>query len=207
MRIGLYFGTYNPIHVGHLVIANYMAEHPDLDQVWLVVSPQNPLKDRSSLLKDFHRLALVKEGIENNPKLKSCDIEFALPKPSYTITTLTHLQQKYPNDEFALIMGEDNLRTFHKWYNYEKILKYHKIFVYPRALTIQEQEEKDSGNTKMRMDQQIMEHKNILYCADAPVMKVSSSYIRKCIAEGKDVQYLLTEPVFKYVTEMHFYKG
>ena len=206
MRIGLYFGTYNPIHVGHLVIANYMAEHDDLDQVWLVVSPQNPLKERSSLLKDFHRLALVREGIENNPKLKSCDIEFNLPKPSYTITTLTHLHQKYPEHEFAIIMGEDNLRTFHKWYNYEKILKYHKIFVYPRALTLQEQEDNESQHCIPKEIEKYKELPNVIYCEDAPVMKVSSSYIRKCISEGKDVQYLLTEPVFKYVSEMHFYK-
>jgi nicotinate-nucleotide adenylyltransferase len=118
MKIGLYFGTFNPIHVGHLVIANFMAEYTDLDQVWLVVTPQNPLKDKSTLLADFHRLALVKVAIDDNPKLRASDIEFNLPKPSYTITTLTYLRENYPSDSFSLIMGEDNLRTFHKWFNH-----------------------------------------------------------------------------------------
>ena len=119
MKIGLYFGTFNPIHVGHLVIANYMADYTDLDQVWLVVSPQNPLKVKSSLLADYHRLAIVQEAVEDNPKLKASDIEFHLNKPSYTSATLAHLKEKYPNYEFSLIMGEDNLRTLHKWYKGE----------------------------------------------------------------------------------------
>ena len=122
MKIGLYFGTFNPIHVGHLVIANYMADYTDLDQVWLVVSPQNPLKVKSSLLPDFHRLAIVKAAIDDNPKLRASDIEFKLSKPSYTATTLTYLAEKYPENKFSLIMGEDNLRTLHKWFNHEVIL-------------------------------------------------------------------------------------
>lgn len=139
MKIGLYFGTFNPIHVGHLVIANYMAEYTDLDQVWMVVTPQNPLKDKSTLLADFHRLALVKVAIDDNTKLRASDIEFNLPKPSYTMTTLTYLKEKHPNYSFALIMGEDNLRTFHKWFNHEVILKNHSFYVYPRVLTEQEE--------------------------------------------------------------------
>ena len=118
-----------------------MAEYTDLDQVWLVVSPQNPLKNKASLLPDFHRLSLVKEAIDDNNKLKPCDIEFSLSKPSYTVTTLTYLMEKYPKEEFSIIMGEDNLRSLHKWFNHEVILKNHNIYVYPRVLTIQEEQE------------------------------------------------------------------
>jgi nicotinate-nucleotide adenylyltransferase len=203
MKIGLYFGTFNPIHVGHMIIANYMADHTDLDQVWLVVSPQNPLKQKKSLLEDFHRLALVRVAIEDNSKLRASDIEFALPKPSYTTTTLAYLKEKYPNDEFALIMGEDNLRTLHKWYNYEQILENHQIFVYPRAITMQEEDELDESGS---FDNKNIEHSNIVKCDDVPVMKVSSSYIRKAIRDNKDVRYLLTEPVHKYLDEMNFYR-
>lgn len=204
MKIGLYFGTFNPIHVGHLVIANFMAEYTDLDQVWLVVTPQNPLKDKSTLLADFHRLALVKVAIDDNPKLRASDIEFNLPKPSYTITTLTYLREKYPNDSFSLIMGEDNLRTFHKWFNHEVIMEKHKIYVYPRVLTMQEELEVVAMSAELINDYK--SHQNVEFCEDAPVMKVSSSFIRQSIKEGKDVRYLLTEPVRRYVDEMNFYK-
>ena len=137
-KVGLYFGTFNPIHVGHLIIANYMVDFTELDEVWFVVSPQNPLKDKKSLLKDYHRLALVQEAIVDNDKLHASDIEFSLPKPSYTSDTLAYLHEKHPDLEFSLIMGEDNLRTFHKWKNYESILQNNKIIVYPRVLTEQE---------------------------------------------------------------------
>ena len=204
MKVGLYFGTFNPIHVGHLVIANFMAEYTDLDQVWLVVTPQNPLKDKSTLLADFHRLALVKVAIDDNTKLRASDIEFNLPKPSYTITTLTYLREKYPNDSFSLIMGEDNLRTFHKWFNHEVIMEKHKIYVYPRVLTMQEELEVVAMSADLINDYK--SHQNVEFCEDAPVMKVSSSFIRQSIKEGKDVRYLLTEPVRRYVDEMNFYK-
>lgn len=204
MKVGLYFGTFNPIHVGHLVIANYMAEYTDLDQVWMVVSPQNPLKKKSSLLADFHRLAIVKAAIEDNSKLKASDIEFKLAKPSYTVTTLTYLAEKYPDHEFSLIMGEDNLRTLHKWFNYEAILKNHQFYVYPRVLT--EQEEDEVEQIGSRPDNLFRELPNVHICNEAPVMKVSASFVRNAIKEGKDVRYLLTEPVRKYIDEMNFYK-
>ncbi len=204
MKIGLYFGTFNPIHVGHLVIANYMAEYTDLDQVWMVVTPQNPLKDKSTLLADFHRLALVKVAIDDNTKLRASDIEFNLPKPSYTMTTLTYIKEKYPNHSFALIMGEDNLRTFHKWFNHEVILEKHKIYVYPRVLTMQEELEVVAMSADLINNYK--SHINVEFCEDAPVMKVSSSFIRQSINDGKDVRYLLTEPVRKYVDEMNFFK-
>ena len=203
-KIGLYFGTFNPVHVGHLIIANYMADNTDLDEVWLVVSPQNPLKEKSSLLADYHRLALVRIGIEDNPKLKASDIEFKLPIPSYTSKTLAYLKEEYSDKEFALIMGEDNLRTFHKWHNHDHIIENHEIYVYPRALTIQEKEEMTQS-----MDgsaNAFVNHSNVHMCDEVPVMKISSSFIRKLIADKKDVQYLLTEPVYKYLDEMNFYK-
>jgi len=204
MKIGLYFGTYNPVHVGHLVIANYMAEYTDLDQVWLIVSPQNPLKEKSSLLADYHRLALVKIAIDDNPKLRASDIEFKLPKPSYTATTLAYLKEKHPEHEFALIMGEDNLRTLHKWQNHEIILKNHKIYVYPRVLTTQEEAEVSTINAQIGND--FAQNSNVVLCDDAPVMKVSASFIRQAIKDNKDVRYLLTEPVHKYIDEMNFYR-
>ena len=199
MKIGLFFGTYNPIHVGHLIIANHMAGHTDLDQVWLVVTPQNPLKNKSSLLADYHRLNLVREAISENLALKVSDIEFGLPKPSYTINTLVYLQEKHPENEFVLIMGEDNLRSFTRWKNHEEIIKQAEIYVYPRALTEQEiAEEIEVKGTPF-------EHEKVKMF-DVPVMKVSASFIRKAIKEGKDVRCLLTEPVHNYVEEMHFYK-
>ena len=198
-NIGLYFGTFNPIHVGHLVIANYMADYTELDEVWLVVSPQNPLKKKESLLADYHRLSLVRIAVEDNQKLNACNDEFKLPIPSYTINTLAHLKEKYNSNKFHLIMGEDNLRSFHKWKNYESIIKEHKIYIYPRVLTEQELNEKVSTNNSY-------EHPNIIKC-EAPIMKISSSFIRKAIQNKKDVRYLLTEKVFKYVDEMNFYKS
>ena len=202
MKVGLYFGTFNPIHVGHLVIANYMAEYTDLDEVWLVVSPHNPHKEKKTLLEDYHRLAMVKIAIEDNSKLKASDIEFSLPQPSYTATTLAYLKDKHPGYSFSLLMGEDNLRGFHKWYNYEEILSNHKLYVYPRVMTIQEQTKQEGSIAKPK----ILNHENVVFCEDVPVMKISSSFIRKAIADKKDVSYLLTEKVYKYLDEMNFYK-
>ena len=199
MKIGLYFGTFNPIHVGHLVIANYMANSTDLDQVWLVVTPKNPLKKKSTLLADFHRLMLVKEAIDENLKLAASDIEFSLKKPNYTVNTLAHLLERYSQHEFSLILGEDNLRTLHKWYNYETILENHKLYVYPRAITEQEDSFLENAHD-------FSNHRNVVFCRNVPSMNISSTYIRDAIKSGKDVRYLLTEPVLKYVQEMNFYK-
>ena len=200
MKIGLYFGTYNPIHIGHLIIANHMVNYTELDQIWLVVSPQNPLKIKATLLEDYHRLAIVQRAVEGNDKLKASNIEFDLPKPSYTVDTLAYIQEKHPEHSFSLIMGEDNLRTLHKWKNFEQLLDNHSIYVYPRALT--EQERVEQGD---KINSDLDNHPNITKC-DAPVMKVSASFIRKAIQEKKDVKYLLSEPVYNYVTEMHFYE-
>lgn len=201
MKIGLYFGSFNPIHVGHLVIANYMVTHQDLDQVWFVISPHNPHKVKSTLLADYHRLALVKEAVESNPKLRASDIEFSLEQPSYTAKTLAHLKEKYDNHNFSLIMGEDNLRTFHKWYNYETILENYQLLIYPRVYTVQELTAPESLEKNALAD-----HPNVVFCNDAPMMVISSSYIRNTIKAQKDVRYLLTPEVLKYIDEMGFYK-
>ncbi|MGB0932986.1 MAG: nicotinate (nicotinamide) nucleotide adenylyltransferase [Lishizhenia sp.] len=207
MKVGLYFGSFNPIHIGHLVIANHLANHSDLDQIWLVVSPQNPHKKKSSLLADHHRLALVKLAIDDNPKLRASDIEFKLPQPSYTVNTLAYLKEEYPKNAFTLIMGEDNLRSFHKWKNYEQILKNHEIVVYPRVLTTQELEKVNSGESLAKVSTSIdIQKENITVLKDTPIMKISSSFIRKAIKENKSVKYLLTPEVGKYCDEMNFYR-
>lgn len=199
MKVGLYFGSFNPIHIGHLIIANYMVNHTDLDQIWFVVSPHNPLKEKKSLLKDYHRLALVKEAIDDNEKLRASDIEFGMDQPNYTVKTLQALKEKYPNYTFSLLMGEDNIRTLHKWYNYEFILNNYQTYVYPRAHTIQEL------GQELEADNELAKHPNIHFLKDAPVMNISSSYIRKAISEGSDVRYLLLPSVLKYIDEMGFY--
>lgn len=198
-KTGLYFGTFNPIHVGHLIIANHMVQYAPLDEVWFVVSPQNPLKQKASMLADYHRLALVRVAVEENPRLQASNIEFELPKPSYTIHTLAALSEKYPRHEFTLIMGEDNLNTFQKWKNHELILQDYSVLVYPRV------ESDESLAVKMEEKSPFLGHPRVTMI-DAPLMKISASFIRKAIAEGRDVRYLLTEPVLKYVDEMNFYR-
>jgi nicotinate-nucleotide adenylyltransferase len=200
-KIGLFFGTFNPIHVGHLIIANHLVETTDLEKVWLVVSPQNPLKQKSTLLNDGQRLMMVRMAVEDNPKLIASNVEFELEKPSYTVKTLAHLKEKYPTNEFSLIMGEDNLRTFHKWYNYEKILNDYRIYVYPRVLT-----ETENNNVDNTPFSDLHEHPNIAFCRDTPILPISASFIRAAIQKGQDVRYLLTEPVYHYVDDMRFYK-
>jgi nicotinate-nucleotide adenylyltransferase len=196
-KTGLYFGTFNPIHVGHLIIANHFVTHSDLAEVWFVVSPQNPFKEKASLLEDYHRLALVKRAVEDNPKLKASNIEFDLPKPSYTVFTLQILREKFPENQFCLIMGEDNLRTLHKWKNYEYILENFEIYVYPRLRD--PAEDHNQSNT-------FGDRKNVHVSHDAPLMNLTSTYIREAIKNKRDFRYLLTEPVYKYVDEMNFYR-
>ena len=192
MKIGLYFGTFNPIHIGHLIIANHMAEYSDLDQIWMVVTPHNPLKKKSTLLDDSHRLQMVHLATEDFPKIKPSDIEFKLSQPNYTINTLAHLQEKYPNYEFSLIMGEDNLKSLHKWKNYEVILEHHQIYVYPR---ISEEPE----------NLELKNHPKI-HLIDAPVVEISSTFIRENIKKGKNVQPLLPNKVWEYIDHNNFYK-
>lgn len=179
MKIGLLFGSFNPVHIGHLVIANYMAEFTDLDQVWLVVSPHNPLKDKKSLADSKKRLISVKKAIGRNSKIKSSDIEFNLPQPSYTINTLHCLRKKYPKNKFVIIIGSDNLKLFHKWKDYKKILEGYEIYVYPRISTF-----------KNRPSRIIKKYSNIRM-VDAPRIDISSTFIREQIKQGKDVRYFI----------------
>ena len=192
MKIGLFFGTYNPVHIGHMVIANYMIEFTDLDQIWMVVSPQNPFKVKDSILKDRDRLHLMRLAIDDDPRFLASDIEFSLPQPNYTITTLAYLAEKYPDKEFALIMGADNLNHFHKWKNYEEIIKNHELYVYPRM------ESNDGG--EMRANYKVN-------YVEAPVMKISSSFIRKAIKDKKDVSLYMPKAVAQYLDEMNYYRS
>ncbi|MFK8043916.1 MAG: nicotinate (nicotinamide) nucleotide adenylyltransferase [Crocinitomicaceae bacterium] len=198
--IGLFFGSFNPIHTGHLILANHFANYTNLDEVWFVVSPHNPHKKKASLLDENHRLAMVNEAIDDNIKLKASNIEFEMPKPSYTVDTLAYLKEKHPTYQFALIMGEDNLRSFHKWKNFEVILEKYPIFIYPRVYTVQELEaQSKEENNKLQNHPSIQ-------LIDAPLMKISSSFIRNAIKDKKDIRYLVSEPVFKYLDEMNFYR-
>ena len=190
MKTGLFFGSFNPIHIGHLLIANYFAEETDLDQVWFVVSPQNPFKTKNSLLDERHRLYMVNLAIEDNYKLQASNIEFHLPQPSYTIDTLAYLKEKYPDHEFILIMGSDNLLSFKKWKNYEQILKSHRIYIYTRA-------EEDKITYDLSGDIRFF---------DVPLINISSTYIRNNISMGKSVRYLVPEKVWQHLIEMNFYK-
>lgn len=192
MKIGLYFGTFNPIHVGHLTIANHLAEYSDLDKIWFVVTPHSPFKKKSSLLDNRQRYEMVYRATKEYAKLEPSDIEFNLPQPNYTINTLTYLQEKYAEHEFALIMGEDNLKSFHKWKNYELILEHHDIYVYPRI-------------SEGTVETEFGNHKKI-HNIDAPIMELSSTFIRKSIKEGKNVRPMLPEHVWEYLDEMNFYK-
>jgi nicotinate-nucleotide adenylyltransferase len=180
MKIGLLFGSFNPIHVGHLVIANYLAEFTDLQQVWLVVSPHNPLKAKNSLSAARKRLATVKKVVRKNPKIKVSDVEFSLPQPSYTINTLEVLNKKYPQHKFVLIIGSDNLNTFHKWKEYKKILNGYKIYVYPRS----------SHFGGISIGGELKNHRNVKIVS-APRIDISSTFIREQIKKGKDVRYLI----------------
>jgi len=192
MNVGLYFGTFNPIHVGHLIIANHMAEHTNLDEVWLVVSPQNPFKQKKTLLEDYHRYQLVQIATEDFPNLNPSKIEFNLPKPSYTVNTLAHLSEAYPQHNFNLIMGEDNLNSFHKWKNYEFILENYHLYVYPRL-----------SNT---LKNEALSDYSHIHFVEAPVIEISATQIRQGIAQNKEVRPLLPCKVWQYIDEMNFYK-
>lgn len=189
-EIGLFFGSFNPIHIGHLILANYMIEYTEMDELWFVVSPQNPFKNSSTLLPEIHRYAIVDRAIEDEYKLKVSNIEFSMPKPSYTIDTLVHLQEKHPTINFSLIMGQDNLTHLHKWKNADVLLENHKVYVYPRP------------NCKPgKLDN----HKSI-NMVDAPQIEISASFIRSAIKDQKNVSWFLPNKAWKYINEMGFYQ-
>ena len=189
MKIGLLFGSFNPIHIGHLIIANIMLTHADLKEVWFVVSPQNPLKKNKSLLHEFDRYDMVQRAVADNYNFKVSDVEFHMPRPSYTIDTLTYLQEKHPDKEFALIIGEDNLTQFTNWKNYDKILEYFWLYVYPRPYT-EVSELKNHGKVKL---------------IDAPLLDISATYIRDCVRAHKSIKYLVPEAVENLILEKGFY--
>ena len=191
MKVGLFFGSFNPIHVGHMIIANHIAEFSDLDEVWFVVTPLSPFKKRSNLLPNYHRLALANIAVEDFPNLKASDIEFGLPQPNYTVNTLAYIGEKYPEHQFCLIMGEDNLKSFHKWKNYETILENYQMYVYPRI-----SDNLSSSNQ--------LEHWRINRI-EAPVIQISSTLIRKGIKEGKDVRPMLPKDVCHFFVVLFFY--
>jgi len=191
-KIGLFFGTFNPIHVGHLTIANHLVEYSDLDQVWLIVTPHSPFKKKSSLLDNNHRYQMVDRAVEDYSKLKASNIEFKLPQPNYTINTLAYLEEKFNETEFALIMGEDNLKSFHKWKNYELILENYHLYIYPRI---------SEGKLETQFDNHSKVHK-----INAPIMELSSTFIRKAIRDGKNIRPMLPEGVWNYLDEMNFYR-
>ncbi len=188
-KIGLYFGSFNPIHIGHLVIANYMLEFTDLDKIWFVVSPHNPLKDKKSLLADYHRLEMVHLAINDDYDMRASNIEFNMPQPSYTIDTLTYLQEKYPKNHFVILMGGDSLQNIQKWKNYQQLLQQYELYVYSRPGAQLPNDLK--GNIKI---------------FQAPQMEISASFIRKAIKEGKNIRYFLPSKVWEYIQEMHFYE-
>ncbi len=190
MHVGLFFGSFNPIHVGHMALANYMVEFTDMEQVWFVISPHNPLKEKASLLNQNQRLYMVNVAIEDDARFKSSTIEFDLPQPSYTINTLVHLKEKYPQHTFSLIIGQDNLENFHKWKNYEEILKKYKLYVYPRP-----------GAKSSELEQ----HPNVVL-TQAPFIDISSTFIRDAIKKKKDVRHYLPEKAWQYIDEMNLYK-
>ncbi|MCK3682609.1 nicotinate (nicotinamide) nucleotide adenylyltransferase [Maribellus sp. YY47] len=192
LKVGLYFGSYNPIHIGHLAIANYMVEFTDIDQLWFVVSPHNPHKKKNNLLDDYQRLEMVHRAVEGDDRLRASNIEFNLPKPSYTVDTLAYLKEQHPNYDFVIMMGSDNLESFHKWKNFETILENYGVVVYPRP-----------GFDPSKV---LVNHKNITIAADAPLMEISASFIRNAISEGKDVRHFLPPKTWEYLEEMNFYK-
>ena len=192
MNIGLYFGTFNPIHIGHLIIANHLAENTDLDAIWFVVTPLNPLKEKKTLLPDHHRLAMVQLAIEEYPKMLASDIEFKLPQPNYTVHTLAYLGEKFPQHDFSLIIGSDNFYNFHKWKNHEFILENYPIYVYPRL-------------TEKTEDSPFEKHPHI-HLVTAPIIEISATAIRNSIKSCKEIRPLLPPKVWKYIDEMNFYK-
>ncbi len=189
MHIGLYFGSFNPIHIGHLIIANHIVEHADIDKIWFVVSPHNPLKEAHSLLNEYDRLHLVNLAIEGNNKFRASNVEFHLPKPSYTIDTLTYLKEKFPLEQFSVIMGADSFQNIQRWKNYEQLLANYQMIVYERPGF----EINETFGAKITRLQ-------------APLLEVSSTYIRKQIKEHRSIRYLVPDNVLQYIEDSNYYR-
>lgn len=189
MNVGLYFGSFNPVHVGHLIIANHILNEANIDRLWFVVSPQNPFKTESGLLNEFHRLQLLRLATEDDNRIKVSDIEFNLPRPSYTVNTLAYLEEKYPDHRFSIVMGSDSFQNLHKWKNAEVIVRNYPIIVYRRPGF-------EVENT-LGAD---------LTIAEAPLLQISATHIRKWIAEGKSVRYLLPDKVLEEILRGGYYR-
>jgi nicotinate-nucleotide adenylyltransferase len=189
MHIGLYFGSFNPVHAGHLIIAQHILNESNLSQVWFVVSPQNPFKQQKQLLNEYDRLHLVNLAIQKSPFLKAVDIEFRLPKPSYTITTLTYLQEKYPQHSFSIIMGSDSLQNLDKWKNADQIMQHFPIYVYTRPGF-------DATNHQIKE----------LHTLNAPLLEISATHIRELIARGKSIRFLVPDVVADEIESAGYYK-
>jgi len=189
MKIGLYFGSFNPIHIGHLIIANFFINETELKKVWLIVSPQNPLKKNNNLLNEYDRLHLARLSTEEDNRITVSDIEFNLPRPSYTVETLIYLQEKYPKHEFSIIMGSDSFMNLNKWKNYEKIIKGYQIYIYKRE--------------GFEIDNTISANIKIV---NTPILQISATYIRELIKAGKSIRYLVPENVREEIESRKFYK-
>jgi nicotinate-nucleotide adenylyltransferase len=196
METGLFFGSFNPVHIGHMAIANYITEYSSLKEIWFVVSPHNPLKTKETLLGDRDRLYMTELAIGDEPRFRVSDVEFNLRQPSYTIDTMAYLTEKYPSRRFTLIMGEDNLTTLHKWKNAEELVKRYPIVVYPRL---------SPGRRSSKRLIEILQQASMTEIS-APVMEISGTFIRNAIREGKDVSWFVPAPAWKYIREMHFYE-
>ncbi|MCU0377661.1 MAG: nicotinate (nicotinamide) nucleotide adenylyltransferase [Bacteroidales bacterium] len=196
MNTGLFFGSFNPVHIGHMAIANYIAEYTTLNEIWFVVSPHNPLKSKETLLAGRDRLYMTELAIGGDSRFRISDIEFNLPQPSFTIDTLAWLAEKYPSRRFTLIMGEDNLSTLHKWKNAEELVKRYPLIVYPRL--------EPGKRTSKRLDE-ILSMATVTR-VEAPIMEISGTFIRKAIREGKNVSWFVPAPTWRYIREMHFYE-
>jgi len=189
MKVGLFFGSFNPVHVGHMIIANYMVENTDLEEVWLMVTPQNPHKNQRNLLNEYDRLEMVNLAIKNNPKLRASDFEFNLPRPSFTIDTLAHLKEKYPSHEFALIMGTDTVNTLPKWKNYEEIVNGYKVYAYPRP----------KADISFEFD-------NLNVQQDTPLMEISASFLRRSIKNRRSIRYMVSDDVAEFIDKWGYYQ-
>ncbi|MBN1199300.1 MAG: nicotinate-nucleotide adenylyltransferase [Bacteroidales bacterium] len=201
MKTGLFFGSFNPIHLGHLMIASYMIEFTDIQDVWFIISPHNPLKEKSTLLPDVNRLYMVNVAVEDEPRFKASNIEFHLPRPSYTINTLTYLQEKYPAHEFILLAGSDILDSLHKWKNFEQLLDQYRFYIYPRHC----EESHHRCDDEATPTNALTTHPSITFI-DAPMVEISASFIRNAIQEGKNMQYFLPAKVWEYLDRMGFYR-
>lgn len=189
MHIGLYFGSFNPIHIGHLIVASHVVQHSLVDKIWFVVTPNNPLKDRQTLLNEYDRLHLVELAIEDNPKFRASSVEFHLPKPSYTIDTLTYLKERFPLETFSVILGSDSFQNLPRWKNYEQLIQHYSLIIYARPGFLLSEEEAQRCTL-----------------LEAPLLDISSSFIRKELRLGHSIRYLVPDPVWKYIEENRYYR-